>query len=298
MEKDQVYAINWSRFAPHFVALLLLLTQPQASQATGVLPDRLDYTFKLYSGQATFDTPMPVAFDGKSYWGASGGSPSSPLQQYDPKSGDVVASYISGIDFRSTFSDAIGTVYASGYADNQIYQMVAPGKFTSLLTLSDIAPHEQAPVIFSPDGAQYASRIGNQINLWSAKEGSWQAALELSDYGTRKGEDALGTDQTDLNLAAFGSYYLTYIPSTNEVNAWDSAGKRVGTMELGENNQATAYSFGVANGYVFTNDESSQQYRGYVLPSSKLASSATAPEPGTIVLSALGLLMLSRRRWG
>lgn len=260
------------------------------SHAAGILPDKLDYSFKLYSGQAAFETPMPVASNGKYYWGASGGSTKSQLQQYDLKTGDVLKSYEPGIDFRSTFADAKGTIYASGYGDSQIYQMVEPGKFTSILTLLEVAPNEQAPVIFSPEGEQYASRVGNRINLWSTKDGSFQSTLELSEYGALKGEDASGTDQTDLNLTAFGSYYLTYIPATNEVNAWDTSGKRVGTMELVNNKEATGYSFAYSDNYIFTNSEGSGQYVGYALSPKPLEGSAILPEPGTLVLGVLGLL--------
>ena len=275
------------------VALLLAL--PLTSHAGGVLPDSLDYSFKLYSGQAAFDTPMPVAFDETTYWATSGGGTSSPMQQYDALTGDVLSQDVPGIDFRSTFVDAGGTIYASGYNDNQIYQLVAPGKLTSVLTLLDVLPESQAPVILSPDGTQYASRIGNTINLWSAVDGGWQSALTLADYGSVSGEDSMGTGQTDLNLAAFGSYYLTYLEGSDMVYAWDSKGNRVGDLQLRNNASASAYSFSYSNGYIFTND--SGQYRGFALSSgSSLSSSAAAPEPGTLALGVLGLIGLALRR--
>ena len=80
------------QFKHRFFGLLtvgiLLLGLPQASYAGGVLPDNLDYSFKLYSGQGPFQTPMPVSFDGTYYWGPSGGGTTAEFQQYDPLTGD------------------------------------------------------------------------------------------------------------------------------------------------------------------------------------------------------------------
>jgi hypothetical protein len=283
-----------------FFTIALITGLSSTSHASGVLPDTLDYTFKLYSVQGAFDTPMPVSFDGTYYWGASGGGTESPLQQYDATTGDVLTTYAPGpgIDFRSTFADASGNIFASGYSDYRIYPMTSPGVFdlVSTFSLLDVAPNEQAPVILSPDVTTYASRVGNTINLWSAVDGGWLSAITLTDYGNVAGEDAAGLGQSDLDLAAYGAYYLTYSESNNFVHAWDSAGNRVGSMELINNNNATAYSFGYSNGYIFTNYEANQQYTGYQLGSVGGAG-VSAPEPGTLVLSALGIAgMVARRR--
>jgi hypothetical protein len=275
------------------ITATIFLGLPNTSYAGGVLPDTLDYTYKLYSSQSVFDTPMPVSFDGTSYWAPSGGGISSPLHQYDPITGDVIGTSVPGIDFRSSFADASGNIFASGYSDNRIYPMTSLGVFDlgTTFALQTVTPNDQAPVILSPDGTQYASRVGDTINFWSVIDGSWQSALTLSGYGTVSGEVPSGNDQTNLDLAVYGAYYLTYLEGSDEVFAWDTSGNRVGNLTLLNNSSATAYSFSYSNGYLFTNGGG--EYRGYAL-----APPVAAPEPGTLAMSLFGLagLIMRRRR--
>lgn len=287
-----------SKVIAPLLGLGVLALFPATSQAGGILPNTLDYTYKLYSDQfsagADPDTPMPTAYDGVNYYTAAGGNITSWLRQYDPITGDVVSSFQPGIDFRGLFSDASGTIYASSYASNVVYKMDSPGSFSTFLTLdtSTVLIDDQAPVVLSPDGNYFASRISQTINLWSIADGSYAGSLDLPDYGNVSGE-ALNSGGTNLSLAAMGSYWLTYVDGTDMVYAWDSSGNRVGDTQLLGNNNATAYGFGYANGYVFTNASdpaSGAEYRGFAL------SSTAAPEPGTLALAGLGLVGLAVKR--
>ena len=278
-----------------FSAGALLLSLPTTARAGGILPDTLGYSLALHSGQGLFDTAMSVAFDGTYYYGASGGnSGGSPLQKYDPATGNVLSNINSGVDFRSLVRDANGDLYARIYSDNNILKMTAPSVFTPVLTLdtSVIDIEDQAPVILNADGSAYASRFGDTIHFWSAVDGSFLSSLVLSDYGTVPGEDPVGgSNVRDVTLASFGSYYLTYLDNSDEVFAWDASGTRVGNMVLENNNGATAFSFSYSNGYLFTNDG---EFHGYAL-----AAPVAIPEPGAACLLLVGIgagLALPRRR--
>jgi hypothetical protein len=278
---------------------LLLLTLPTAGRAGGILPDTLNYSLTLRSGQAAFDVPMSVAFDGTFYYGASGGnSGGSPLQKYDPLTGDVLSAINNGIDYRGLFSDANGDLYARVYGDHFILKMTAPGVFTSFLTLDNsvVDLDDQAPVVLSGDGSVYASRFGNTLNFWSAVDGSFQSSVILSNYGTVPGETANPTGSTapkDVTLASFGSYYLTYLDDSDEVFAWDTSGNRVGNLVLENNNGANAFSFSYSNGHIFTNEGG---FHGYELAAPPIV----IPEPGAVclLLVGLGAGLARRRRYG
>lgn len=264
-------------------------------RAGGILPDTLDYSLTLNSGQGAFDIPMSVAFDGTFYYGASGGDTGgSPLQQYKPITGDVLSAINNGFDFRSLIRDANGDLYARVYGDHTVLKMTAPGVFTSFLTLDNsvVDLDDQAPVVLSGDGSLYASRFGNTLNFWSATDGSFLSSVVLSDYGTVPGEDPAPTGATapkDVTLASFGSYYLTYLDDSDEVFAWDTAGNRVGNLTLLNNNGANAFSFSYANGHLFTNDGG---FHGYELAAPAIA----IPEPGTACLLLAGICTSLTRR--
>src|SRR5205823_1080964 len=89
-------------------------------------------------------TVMTMAFDGTSYWEASGGSPSGTrLARYD-LGGTLMNTYAPGLDFRSVFADVAGNLYARAFNSPVIYRQTTPGVFSTYLTLSGGSLDSQA----------------------------------------------------------------------------------------------------------------------------------------------------------
>src|SRR5262249_27551808 len=70
---------------------------------------RAQYPVGFSFSNALFPTTMTLAFDGTHYWSCSGGTTDGErLAQYD-LSGNLIARFAPGLDFRSVFADAHGT---------------------------------------------------------------------------------------------------------------------------------------------------------------------------------------------
>ena len=229
-------------------------------------------------------TTMTMAYDGSSYWSASGGNQSGVrYAQYDA-GGATVATYAPGLDFRSVFT-AGSTVLARGFASNTIYQQSAPGVFSSLLTLSGGALDAQSAVV--KDGANYIAMNSGVVSQWSAS-GAYLGAVSLSGFGTQAGEDDYPQGR---GFAVVGNYWLTY--NDGSLSAWDHAGNRVDQTSLV--NAGTSFdsnfSLSYANNKVFIVDGAGQTWRGYEV--------TAVPEPETYAMLLAGLTLLgvaARRR--
>jgi len=80
-------------------------------------------------------TTMPITFDGANYWSVSGGSSSGNRLARYGTSGNLLATYAPGLDFRSVFTDAAGIVYARAYGSPTIYRQTAPGVLVTLVVM-------------------------------------------------------------------------------------------------------------------------------------------------------------------
>src|SRR5262249_7016365 len=100
---------------------------------------------------------MTMAFDGIGYWGCSGGSTTGTRLGWYDILGNLQATYASGLDFRSVFTDAAGTVYVRAYGSSVIYLQTVSGVFSNYLTLGAGSLDVQAGVVLNASGTEYIS---------------------------------------------------------------------------------------------------------------------------------------------
>ncbi|WP_374362212.1 PEP-CTERM sorting domain-containing protein [Pseudoduganella danionis] len=230
-------------------------------------------------------TTMTLAYDGSSYWSASGGGSSGVRYANYDAAGNIVATYASGLDFRSVFTSG-STVLARAFNSDTIYQQSAPGVFSSLLTLTGGALDSQAAVV--KDGANYISLQYGQVLQWDTS-GAYLGSVALSGFGTQSGEDYYPQGR---GVAVVGNYWLTY--NSGKLSAWDHAGNRVDETALvgAGTGFDSNFSLSYANNKVFVVDSAGQTWRGYEV-------TAAVPEPETYAMLLAGLAMLgvaARRR--
>lgn len=247
-----------------------------------------------YTASTTFTdvlgyTTMTMAFDGTSYWSTSGGSPDGyRLAQYT-SGGAIVGTYAPGLDFRSIFTDASGTVYARQYANSTIYTQTSPGAFTPFVTLNGGSLDSQSSVILNTLGTQFIAMSGGSVSRWDLS-GNYLGALTLSGFGGTEGNYPQGR-----GIAAAGNYYLTY-DSNNVLSAWDPVtGARVDqTVLTGAGTSFDSlFSLSYANGQVWIADGPGGTWRGYDVG---LGGFGAIPEPATVSMIAGGLALLLMRK--
>jgi len=264
-----------------------LLTASVAASAGSVFGSG-SYNASTTFADALTSTTMTIAFDGSSYWSTSGGSSDGVrLAQYDA-SGSTVAGYSPGLDFRSVFTDAGGTVLARQYNDSTIYKQTAPGVFSSLLTLDGGVLDAQSSVV--KDGSNYLAKVGGTVSQWDAS-GNFIGAVSLTGFGSVGGEGAYPQDR---GIAVAGNYWLTY--DSGLLSAWDHSGNRLDSTTL---NGATGtfdanFSLSYANNKVFVVSQSGGTWNGY-----DVGITAAVPEPESYALMLAGLCavsMIARRR--
>ncbi len=124
-----------------------------------------------------------LAFDGASYWGVDGGDTyGTRVSQYDA-SGNFIAAYSPGIDFRSVFTDAAGHVFARQFDDNTIHSMTAPGVFAAAVSLTGGSLDAQSSVVLNGAGNAYIAMNGGVVSSWDLT-GVYIGAVSLAGYGT------------------------------------------------------------------------------------------------------------------
>ena len=281
-----------NRTLRYFLAVGLLLApgalSAQVFGAPSYTPTQV-FLDAINSG-STAHHSVGLAFDGSSYWGATGGtSGGTTLAQYDA-TGALVTTYTAGVDFRSVFTDAGGNVYARAFASNDILRQDSPGSFSTFLTLSGGSLDSQSSVVLT-DAGDYVAMSGGTVSRWNSA-GVFQGSVALSGWGSVAGEVDYPANR---GIATLGGYWLTY--SNGTLSAWDGAGTRVGQTIL--TGAGTAFdshmSLSATNGMVWITDlEDGGSWRGY-----DVLSTTTVPEPSSAVLvltGLLGVVGLRRRR--
>jgi len=234
-------------------------------------------------------TTMTVAFDGSSYWTSSGGYRyATNLAQYTA-GGNLLGTYVPGLDMRSVFTDASNNVLARQFADNTIYQQTSPGNFSSLLTLNGGYLDAQSAVV--KDGSNYVALAGGTVSQWDAA-GNYVGAVTLNGMNGSEASYPQGR-----GMATAGGYWLTYDGNTGMLSAWDHSGNRVdSTMLNGAGNSFDSnFSLSFANNEVWVVDAAHQTWRGYDVG----LAAAPVPEPETYAMLLGGLsvmALLARRR--
>ena len=176
-------------------------------------------------------------------------------------SGLPIATYSPGLDFRSVFTKADGTVLARAYNTNVIYQQTSPGIFTnSGISLTDGTLDPQSSVVLNGAGTEYDAMSGGVVSRWSTN-GTYLGSIKLQGFGSVSGET---TSPQNRGLAAFGNVWLTY-NGGGVVSAWDSSGNRMfQTVLPGAGTSFDSdYSFSYCNGKVFIVDVAGGKWRGY-----------------------------------
>jgi len=107
-----------------------------------------------------FSTTMGLAFDGTNYWSVSGDQTTGiRLAQYG-LTGALIATYSPGLDFRSVFTKADGTVLARAYGSPTIYQQTSPVCWQLGITLTGGTLDSQSSVVLNGAGTEFDAMSG------------------------------------------------------------------------------------------------------------------------------------------
>jgi hypothetical protein len=231
-------------------------------------------------------TTMTIAYDGSNYWSSSGGSSGGFRYATYDAAGNPGLTYMPGLDFRSVFTDAGGSVYAREFNSSTIYKQSAPGVFGSYLSLTGGSLDAQSAVVMNSSG-QFVAMKGGMVDLWDGT-GNFLSSFSLTGYSS-------AGYPSDRAIAVAGSYLLTYKGGT--LTAWDYGGNLLDTTTLlGAGTSFDSYfSLSYANGHVFVADNAGGLWRGYGVTLDR-APASDIPEPASLALLAVGLLLLTAGR--
>ncbi len=240
---------------------------------------RSNYFASQLFTDALTETTMTLAFDGTNYWSSSGGgSGGARLARYD-SAGVLLATYSPGLDLRSVFTDASGTVFARAFSDATIYRQTGAGTFiNSGVSLSGGNLDPQSSIVLNDTETEYLAMNAGIVSRWSTN-GTYLGSVNLLGFGSVAGENAYPQNR---GIAVVGSFWLTY--HTNGVlSVWDPAGNRVMQAKLsgaGTSYFDSPFSFSYGNGKVFVVDAAGGQWRGYdVCSGEKLAVFGAPSDP-------------------
>jgi len=240
-------------------SILVPITTPPAPPPGCPFPTNrvADTTFTDGAGSTT----VGLAFDGINYWSCSGGGPSgNRLARYDA-SGVLLNTYAPGLDFRSVFTSADGTLFARAYSSQIIYRQVSPGVFTnSGVSLIGGSIDIQASVVLNGAGTEYIAMENGTVSRWD-NAGTYLGSVALQGFGTVPGEN---NDLQNVRIAAASNFWLTY--NGNQIlSIWDTSGNRLAQLTLA--GAGTSFSSGLSLSYcndrVWIVDDSSGTWRGY-----------------------------------
>ena len=219
----------------------------------------------------TFTDALPTAttgmtFDGTNYWSCSGGTTTGVRFARYTSAGVLVATYSPGLDFRSVFARADGTVLARAYNSAVIYQSTSPGVFVpSGITLTGGTLDMQSAIVLNSAGTEYQAMSGGVVSRWGTN-GAYLGSVALSGFGCLSGENTVPQNR---GLGVLGNLWLTYNGS-GILSLWDSAGNRVVQAALpgAGTSSDSSWGFSFCNGKVFIVDVAGGKWRGYDLYSS------------------------------
>jgi hypothetical protein len=245
---------------------------------------------------APIATPTGITFDGTNYWSCSGGTTSGLRLARYTASGTLLATYAPGLDFRSVFTRADGTVLARAYNSGVIYQQTSPGVFVaSGITLAGGTLDMQSSVVLNGAGTEYQAMSGGVVSRWSTN-GAYLGSVALSGFGSLSGENTLPQNR---GLGVSGNLWLTY-NGNGVLSVWDSAGNRVVQAALpgAGTSSESSWGFSFCNGKVFIVDAAGGRWRGYDLYSTAavavLAAESTLGWPQDVVNKIVGVGSLPR----
>jgi hypothetical protein len=211
-------------------------------------------------------TTIGMAFDGTNYWSCSGGSSSGVRLACYGLSGTLVSTYSPGLDFRSVFIRADGTLMARAFNSGVIYQQTSPGVFASTgITLAGGTLNSQSSVVLNSAGNEYQAMSSGLISRWSTN-GTYLGSVTLSGFGSLSGEN---TSPQNRGLGVLGNLWLTY-NGGGILSIWDSTGKRLLQAALPGAGTSfdSDFGFSFCNGKVFIVDVAGGKWRGFDLYSS------------------------------
>ncbi|HWX21123.1 MAG TPA: immunoglobulin domain-containing protein [Candidatus Binatia bacterium] len=223
--------------------------------------------FSIHTNVAFTDvltaTLTGIAFDGTNYWSCSGGNAAGVRLARYSSAGALVASYSPGLDFRSVFARADGTVLARAYNSGVIYQQTSPGVFASSgITLTGGTLDPQSSVVLNGDGTEYQAMSAGVVSRWGTN-GTYLGSVALSGFGSVSGENVSPQSR---GLAVSGNLWLSY-NGNGILSVWDTNGNRIVQAALpGEGTSSfSAWGFSFCNGKVFLIDAIGSQWRGFDL---------------------------------
>ncbi len=210
-------------------------------------------------------TPTGITFDGTNYWDCSGGYSTGIREGEYTSSGAPIANFAAGLDFRSIFTRADGTVFARQYNTNVIYEQTNPGVFVnSGVSLSGGTLDPQSSVVLNGAGTEFDAMSGGVVSRWDIN-GNYLGSVNLQGFGSLSGEN---TSPQNRGLAVIGSVWLTY-SGGGILSGWDYSGNRLFQMNLpGAGTGLNAdFSFSCCNGKVFITDTAGTTWYAYDLAS-------------------------------
>jgi hypothetical protein len=175
----------------------------------------------------------------------------------------LLASYSPGLDYRSVFTRADGTLLARAYNSGVIYQQTSPGVFVSSgVTLTGGTLDAQSSVVLNGASTEFQAMSGGVVSRWSTN-GAYLGSVTLSGFGSLSGENVYPQNR---GLGVLGDLWLTY-GGNGILSIWDTTGNRVVQAALPGAGTTTYsdFSFSFCNGKVFIVDTAGGKWRGYDL---------------------------------
>jgi hypothetical protein len=223
------------------------------------------YAPKVMFDDVVGSTVMTITWDGTSYWECSGGDAAGVRLAHLGATGQSMATYSPGIDFRSVFTlgGSGPQVYARGYNNDTLMIQTSPGVFSAFTPLTGGMLDPQASVFLAANNT-YVATITGTVSVWNSN-GTLDDTFQLVGFGSLM--DGMGNteneDPQNRGIAVASGFYLTYF--NHILSAWDGQGNRLKqtTLTGSGTTQDSYYSLSYANGLVFVVDVGMGLWRGY-----------------------------------